>query len=122
MAFTDPQSITVNGSAKSMPLINRGALSTLYKTADGLFSFALRHLPFKKAGKGRLRHRAVFTQNKVVNDPITNQAADFDFVEVSIQIDRPEFGFTDVEIGYLTEGFKTWLSTANVTKICGQES
>lgn len=121
MALTDPQVIAVNGVNKSMPLISRGA-STLYKMFDDAFRLTIKHVPFtEKDKKPRVRHTITFEQRKLVTDPITS-TVDWDSVRVSVQIDRPQVGFTDAEISHMETGLAAWLDAAMVTKIFGGES
>lgn len=121
MAFTDPQSITVNAVAQSMPLVSRESLSAFYANSDQSFGLSIRHTPFRKDRKARVRSLVVFTQRKVVPDALTS-VNDYETCPVSIQIDRPEAGFSSTEIDYLVQGLKGFLTTANVTKIVGRES
>lgn len=45
--FTDPLSVTYNGSAKSLPRVSATNFSTIYKTADGEFEVKISKLPAK---------------------------------------------------------------------------
>lgn len=119
--FSDPQSITVNAVAKSMPRIQQDGQSSLYQMSDQTFSLALRHTAIKKSGKNRIKSLASFTQRAVVPDPLTS-VNDFETVTISLQIDRPEAGFTATQIDQMVAGFKTWLDTTNVGKLYGRES
>lgn len=121
MSLIDPQSITVNAVAKSMPRILVGAMNSTYEIADKTFSLNVRHTSFKSAQKSRVRSLVTFTQRKIVPDPLTT-VNDYETVSVSFQIDRPDAGFTATEIDHMVAGFKTWLSTAMVTQLVGRES
>jgi len=56
----------------------------------------------------------------VAADPLTavNQ---YQTAAVYLVMDTPLVGFSATEIDYIVQGFKTWLSTATVTKILGGE-
>lgn len=56
----------------------------------------------------------------IAADPLTS-VNEYKTVGIYVVIDEPEYGFTDDNIDDALQGFKTWLSTANVTKILGSE-
>lgn len=120
-ALADPQVITVNAVAKSMPRIISSGTSATYALADSTFSLAIKHTSFKVAGKQRIKSLASFKQQAVVPDPLTS-VNDLENVLVSVQIDRPEAGFTSAQIDQMIAGFKTWLDTTMVGKLYGRES
>jgi hypothetical protein len=121
LALADPQSITVSGNAKSMPrIINTGTSST-YQMSDQTFTLQISHTSFKRAGKQRVRSLVVFTQRAIVADPLTS-VNDYETVAFSVQIDRPEAGFTSAQIDAMRAGFNTWLDTTTVGKLFGRES
>lgn len=119
--LTDPQVITVNAVAKSMPRILNEGNHALYQLADGTFFLDIRHTSFRKDKKARIRSLAKFTQRAVVADPLTT-VNDYETVDVSVQIDRPEAGFTSTQIDQMVAGFKTWLDSTMVGKLYGRES
>lgn len=113
MAFSDPQTITINSQAVSLNKIKEVGMTTVYQSGDKLDTLELTHLP----GKGRrTRSLAKFTRKKLVTNPI-DSSQDFDTVTISFQIDRPEFGYSLTEVDQITTGLKTWLSSANVQKL-----
>lgn len=121
MAFADPQVYTVNAVAKSMPRIKSEGFSSLYSMPDESFSLQVRHSQLTKAKKLRDKHLLAFTHRKVVTDPITT-INDFDTCTVSLQIDRPNVGWTDVEIWHMIDAVKTKLLQALATQLVGRES
>lgn len=121
MALSDPQSITVNGSAKSMPLIVRNGQSTIYQTSAQDFKFTVQHTDLKRDKKSRLKSLVTFTQTAAVTDPITS-VVDSDNLIVSVQIDRPLFGFDQTTTNNLVQGLISWLTSTNVGKLYGRES
>jgi hypothetical protein len=119
--LSDPQTITVNAVAKVLPRIKQEGQSSLYMIADQTFSLEVSHQPSKKAGKNRIRTMVRFTQRKVVPDPLT-AVNDFEDCPIQLVIDRPQSGFSATEIDQLWAGFKTWLDTAQMTKLVEQQS
>lgn len=118
MAFSDPQSLTVNAVAKSMPLVERNGRSATYSMADGEFNFSISH----QTKNNRKRSLVRVNQRKIATDPYSANSVEAKH-SVWIVLDRPAAGYyTATEIDYVVQAFKTWLSTANVTKIVGEES
>lgn len=119
--LTDPQSITVNAVAKSMPRILTEGKHAIYQKSDQTFSLDIRHTDIRKDKKLRVKHLVVFKQRAIVADPLT-AVNDYETVSVSFMIDRPEAGFDATAIDQMVAGFKTWLDTTMVTKLWGGES
>lgn len=121
MALTDPQSITVNSVAQSMPRLSSTGLTSSYLKSDQTFGLDIKHTPFLRDKKKRVRSLVAFKQRAVVPDPLT-AVNDFEDVVISFQIDRPEHGFTSTQIDHMRAGFFTWLNTALLDKLFGRES
>lgn len=121
MALADPQSITVNAVAKSMPRILNEGTHSLYQMSDQTFSLDVRHRTVRRDKKSRTVSLVAFTQKKVVADPLT-AVNDYEFLSWSVQLDRPDAGFTSTECDQQWAGFKTWFDTTMVGKIFGRES
>jgi predicted Zn-dependent peptidase len=117
MAFTDPQSVTVDAVPYSMPRISSDGTGALYSTADEAFKMRISH----QESKGRTRRMVRLDKRVVAADPLTAVNV-YQSVGVYLVIDQPEYGFSIDNIDDIVQGFKTWLSTANVTKVCGSES
>lgn len=115
--FTDPQSVTINAVPHSMPRISSDGTRALYSEANEELKMTISH----QESKGRTRHMVRLDQRVVAADPLT-AVNEYKSCGVYLVIDEPEFGFSDTEIDYIVQGFKTWLSTANVLKVCGSES
>lgn len=63
--FSDPQSITVSGSAKTLPRVSVEGSSTVYSTDDGAFVLRASHVKNK-----RKRSVIRIDQKKVAADPL----------------------------------------------------
>lgn len=116
--FTDPTSITINAVAKSFARISTNGMSSVYRTADGLFKLTISHQETKAK---RLRSEIRITQTAVVADPITavNDEETLTFYAV---VDRPSAGFTSAQMDQLIQGLKSFLTTANNDKLYALES
>lgn len=115
--FTDPQSVTVNSVAQSMPRVATTGKQTTYQKADESFKLTIGHTP---SGK-RIRSLARLDQRAVVADPLT-AVNDYETLSFYVVIDRPNYGFTMTQVEQLIAGFKTWLDNTAIDKLFGQES
>lgn len=117
MAFADPQSVTVNSVAQSMPRIETQARRSVYRKADGTFQLTISH----STPNGRLRSMARIDQFAIVTDPVSS-LNDSENLGAYLIIDRPTFGFTQTQVEQLVAGLTAYLTTTNVGKLFAQES
>lgn len=115
--FTDPQVITVNSVAKSMPRFMIDGTKSFYQTSDELFKLTISHI---KSGD-RVRSMVRVDQRAIVADPLTS-VNDYETLSFYCVLDRPIYGFTQVQIEQLVAGFKTWLDNTALGKLTGLES
>jgi len=115
--FTDPQSVTINSVAKSMPKIKNGSSDSTYRTADETFQFRISH----QTTKSRTRRMVRLDQTLIAADPLTavnsSQTAG-----VYLVVDEPKFGFDDATLDYMVDGLVAWLTPANIAKLLGSET
>jgi len=115
--LTDPQSVTINAVATSLPRTNQGPTQNTYTSADGKTTM----LTKQNISAKRFRREVRLSQSKIAADPISAVNAEAGF-SVYLVVDEPRNGvFTDVEIGYVIDALKTWLSSANYNKVLGGE-
>jgi hypothetical protein len=118
MAFADPQSVTINTVAKSMPRIETSGRQSVYQKDDGTFKLKVSHT----TKSGRIRSLVRLDQTKDATDPYSAETVSAS-CGVWMVMDRPSSGyFTAAEIDYIVQGLAGWLSSANVLKVAGQES
>jgi len=115
--FSDPQVVTVNAVAQSMPRVSTSGLKTIYQKSDGNWIFTISHTP----QKDRIRSMVRIDQRAVVADPLTN-VNDYETLSFYVVVDRPNYGFSSTQVDQLITGFKTWLDSTAIGKIFGQES
>jgi hypothetical protein len=115
--FADPQSVTVNAVAQSMPRISTGTNSSVYQKSDETFKLSISH----QKTKDRIRSMARIDQRAIVADPLTS-ANDFQTLTFYVVIDRPFYGFTSTQTDQLITGFKSWLDSTAIGRLFGQES
>lgn len=116
MSFSDPQSVTIDAVPYSMPRVTTEATKSLYSTADEGLKMTVSH----QESKTRTRRMVRLDKRVVAADPLTAVNV-YQTVGVYLVVDEPEYGFSDDAIDDIIQGFKTWLSTANVLKILGSE-
>lgn len=115
--LADPQSVTINAVAVSVPRTQMGPTANTYTSADGNTTFVVK----QNTTASRFRREIRLSQSKVAADPISglNKALG---VSVYLVVDEPKSGFTDTEIGYLIDALKAWATSANYLKVLGGES
>lgn len=116
MAFTDPQTITVNTVEKTLPRVKSDGFRSEYLEAAEEFKLAISH----QESKGRTRRMVRIDQRVVAADPLTS-VNEYKTLGVYLVIDEPEYGFSDAQIDYVVQALTAWLTTANVTKVLGNE-
>lgn len=117
MAFTDPQTLTVNSVAKTLNRIKSDGYSAEYAAADEEFKMRISH----QESKSRTRRMVRADQRIVATNPLTS-VQEYKTLGVYCVIDEPEYGFDDTTINYLVQALVTWLSPTNVAKICSSQS
>lgn len=114
--FSDPQSVTVNTVAKSLPLTSREGMKSIYTEDDGEHQLTVSHQ------KGNRNRRVVrLDHTKIAADPLT-AVNTYVGASVYVVIDEPQWGYTDADLDYLAQALCDWLSSANVLKVLGGES
>lgn len=115
--LTDPQSITVNSVAQSMPRISTSGLKSTYQKNDLTYTLNISHAE----SAGRIRSVARVDQRAVVADPLT-AVNDYETLSFYCVVDRPLAGFSSTQVEQLITGFKTWLDATMIGKLYGRES
>jgi hypothetical protein len=117
MAFTDPQVVTVNAVAKSMPRVKTDGFSAVYQFVDETFKLTISH----QKSNQRVRSMVRIDQRAIVPDPLTS-VNDFETLAFYCVVDRPEVGFTIAQVQQLVAGLQAWLDSTAVAKLYGNES
>jgi hypothetical protein len=115
--LADPQSVTINAVATSLPRTSQGASQNVYTSADGKTTMTTK----QNISAKRFRREVRLSQTKIAADPISAVNAESGF-SAYLVIDEPRSGvFTDTEIGYVIDALKAWLTSANYAKVLGGE-
>jgi hypothetical protein len=115
--FADPQSVTVNSVAQSMPRVENDGRKSIYQKSDGTYTLTISHTP----SKDRVRSMARVDQRAIVPDPLTS-VNDFETLSFYVVLDRPLAGFSMTQVEQLIAGVKTWLDNTAIDRLFGQES
>lgn len=120
MAFADPQSLTIVGTAYSFPRTGLGIDLGVFKNSTFNYKLSISHAINK-----RVRRAVRLDHQKNAADPLfpaTNKPYN---MAAYLVIDTPLFGYSDAEVKGVTDALTLWLSTssgANVTKLLQGES
>ena len=120
MALADPQSVTVGGSAASLPRTSTGPNSSTYTKADSTVS-----LQVSSAYGRRYQRRARITSTKITTDPLHTTSNVRVSMSASVLLDVPPTGFSQAEQKEILLAIATWLSAstgANADKLVGGEN
>jgi hypothetical protein len=120
MAFTDPQSITISGSAIALPRVSTGQGTSSYTSADGLVTLTASH-----ANGRRTRRVLRIDHSKITTDPfIPTQNTKVSMSNYMV-FDVPPAGYSNTEALAVYSGFKalfTATSDSLIVKLLGGES
>jgi hypothetical protein len=118
--LADPQSVTINAVANSLPAISRGVNTSTYQKDDGNVVLAISHSYGKRTRRSiRLDH------SKVAADPLISSQNIKYSMSAYLVIDVPPTGYTVTEAKQIVDGLLAYLtasSGAKVTSVLGGES
>lgn len=120
MAFNDPQSITINAVARSLPRFLNGTQVGQFNSADGVTQLTID----PKGTRTRRSNKVSIRENVNVTDPVTGltKVESHSFTIIS---NRPLTGVSDVVAEQLAAGVIAWLTAstnANLKKVLGGEN
>lgn len=116
--FADPQSLTVNAVAKSLPRVPSANGDGLFEnTSEGL------KLRISQSNGKRIRRTVRLDRNDIVTDPFLDGTNRPVSMSAYLVVDVPLLGFTTTEISYDVQALVDWLDTpANLAKVLGGEA
>lgn len=119
--LADPQSITINSVANSLPAVSRGINQSSYQKDDATAALSVSH----SYGSKRTRRTVRIDFNKIAADPLISAQNIKYSMSAYLVVDVPITGFTVTEAQYIVSALTTWLtasSNANSIKVLGGES
>jgi hypothetical protein len=117
LLLADPQSVTINAVAKSLPAIARDTSSSTYRMDTGDYELVVSH-QFGKRNRFSVRLNA----KKIAADPLTASNNLEYRTSAYLVIDAPPVGYTNTELKDIVLGLTGWLTSANVLKVVGGET
>jgi len=115
--FADPQSVTVNAVAQSLPATARNGTSSEYTKDDGAYKLTIGH----QYGN-RQRFTVRLDTNKIAADPLSSANNQRYSASVYLVMDRPNVGYTNAEIRDIAVALSAWATSANLLKVLGGET
>lgn len=117
MAFADPQSITVNSVAQSLPRVASTATLSEYQKDDMSYKLTISRL----VGKRR-RYMIRVDARKIAPDPLAS-ANNLEYtLSTFIVMDVPKVGYTNAEAKDIAMGLTGWATSPNLLKVLGNEN
>lgn len=120
MAFSDPQSVTINAVAQTLPRTSVDVNASTYVKDDGTVKLTASH-QYGKRKRSLLR----IDFQKTAADPLVTGNNNIYSMSVSLTVDRPLSGFTVAEQKQIVDAMSAYLtatSGANTTKFLGGEN
>lgn len=117
MAFADPQSVTISGTATPLPRTGLTLNSGSFGSADAQVELQLSHVK-----KSRARHLAKLSKQSIVADPLIPDINRSVSYSAHIVVDLPLNGVTNAEAKSLAAALVAWATPANIEKMLGGES
>jgi len=115
--FADPQSITVNAVAQSLPAVARNDNASRYRKDDGTYVFSVSHQYAK-----RNRFSVRIDGQKVAADPLAAGINVVATMSTYLVIDAPPTGYTNAELKDIALALSAWCTSANLLKVLGGET
>lgn len=120
MAFSDPQSVTIGGTAISLPRTSSGANEGGFTSNDGLTTIKVSHTQGR-----RNRHVIRLDVAKVAADPFQTAVNARYSMSVQLHVDVPVVGYTIAEQKAAVDALVAYLAGstgARVTQLLGGEN
>jgi hypothetical protein len=122
MAYADPQSVTINSVANSLPRVGAGPDSGNFKANDGNVVLTVKH-----SNGRRLRHTARLDFSKIAADPLISSTNIKYSMSAYVVVDAPVTGFTVAEQKQIVDALTAWLAAGagaanSTTKLLGGEN
>jgi hypothetical protein len=120
MALADPQTITINTVANTLPRTSSGTNSGAFTKDDGNVALSVAH----QYGK-RTRRAIRIDHKKVAPDPLVSAQNILHSMSASLVVNVPVTGYTVTEAKQIVDGFIAALNASSgalITKVLGGES
>lgn len=118
--LTDPQSVTINAVANSLPRTTAGVDAGNFTKDDGNVKLSVKH-----TYGSRFRRLVRLDHRKVASDPLSTGYNKEYSMAAYLVIDVPNVGYALAEQKQIVDALTAWLTAstgANVTKVLGGEA
>lgn len=118
--LTDPQSVTINAIANSLPRTTAGVDSGNFTKDDGNIKLSVKH-----TYGSRFRRLIRLDNRKIASDPLSTGYNKEYSMACYLVIDVPSVGYSLTEQKQIVDGLVGWLSAstgANLAKVLGGEA
>jgi hypothetical protein len=119
--FSEPQTVTISGAAKTLPRVESGNRKGVFEKSSATDSqnLTISHVN----GKGRNRRTVRLDVTKLAADPTLDGVSKTYSESVFLVIDHPSVGYSATETEATAKALVDWLAVAgNLTKVIGGES
>lgn len=120
MAFADPQSVTINAVAQTLPRVSSGVNTGEFRKDDSTVDLAVSH-----SYASRTRRQLRLNHSKIAVDPLVPTNSVPYSMSVYIVVDTPKVGYTVAEQKQIVDALTAYLtasSGARVTQLLGGEN
>lgn len=117
MAFADPQSVTISGTATPLPRTGLNLDSGKFTSGDGQVILDIQH----SRGK-RQRHLMRLQKQTIVSDPLVPAVNTPVSYSAHIVVDVPSQGVTAADAVALAKALREWATDARIAQVVGFES
>ena len=121
MAFTDPQTVTINAVAQTLPRISSGSNSGSFQKDDGTVKLTVSH----SYGKTRTRRVVRLDHSKIASDPLLAGVNVRAVGAVYLVTDFPITGYSIAEQKQIVDALTAYLTAstgARATQLLGGEN
>lgn len=120
MSFADPQTVTINAVAQTLPRVSSGVNVGAFKKDDGNVGLSVNH----QYGR-RWRRQIRLDHRKIAADPLISSNSIQYTMSAYLVVDTPPTGYTVAEAKQIVDALVAYLtasSGAKVTQLLGGEN
>lgn len=115
--LSDPQEVTVDGVALTLPRVSVAVNGATYQESDRSHKLSISHT------YGKRNRRVVrIDSRKVAADPLLDGVSREYSMSTYVVIDTPDIGYSKAEILNLVEGLVAYATSATLERVVGGES
>ena len=117
MALADPQSVTISGTATSLPRTGLALDEGSFQDSSGQIRLTVQH-----SSNRRTRHTIKLQKSAIVSDPLVPSVNQNVSYSAHIVLDFPKNGVSVADIVALGNALVAYSTSGTLTKVAGGES